>query len=129
MNNLLQTSSKEYQERIFSFLLDSFSHEHFGLEGIELSDRQKIDYIFTDFDELANYPYNKKRFPNEQLRLANYLMDLHNAIYIPFYKAHILDTAKKLHNTDTFTQAEQNTIISNWWNHIAYMLIKMRTEL
>lgn len=125
MTNLLRTNTKEYKERIYKYLLESIDFE--DLEGEEITDRQKIDYLFAHFE--SEYGHEKRRTPNEQERLKGWLMGLPSYINIAFYNYDILELAKELHNTKVLTEKEENKILENYWDHIAFMLLKLKREL
>lgn len=127
MSTLLKTNSKVYRERIYTFLLESIEFE--DLEGAEITNRQKIDYFFSEFESIANYPNNIRKFPNEQNRLADYLQGLPSSLQIPFYNYDILNLVKELHGVKELTEKQEDTILANYWNHISFMLISLRKKL
>ena len=117
----MKTNSKIYKTKINDFLLSSISFE----ECEDLTNRQKVEYLFSTFNQEFNHEYNKKHYPNYQLRIANWLQGLPSCIDIPFTYCDILELAKSLHDVKEFTEKQEDTILSNYFNHIAFHLIKL----
>ena len=120
MKNLKRTNTNEYKNSIKTFLIDCIDFE----ECENLSDNDKVDYLFNQYDETFNHDYNIKRISNECDRFADYLAGL--PINIPYTYFEILKTAKQLHKTDTLTETEENKIIKNWFKHCALHYIKLK---
>lgn len=127
MSALLKTNSKQYTSKLHKFLLDNIYFE--DLDGVEITDKQKIDYFFATFESEFNYHQNIRRWPNYQVRLANWLMGLPSVINIPFSNYDILEFAKELHNVDDLTTRQEDTICENYFMHIALHLLRIKTNL
>lgn len=127
MSELLKTNSKQYTNKLHKFLLDNIYFEDLG--EIQISDNQKIDYLFATFEGEFNCEYNKRIWPNNQERLANWLMGLPSCINIPFSYCDILELAKELHNVKDLTTKQEDKICENYFAHIALHLLKIKTKL
>ena len=92
----------------------------------EISPKSKIDYLFEEFERVANHPYNLKKFPNEQDRMADYLMGLPFCFEFENYK--ILQLAEKLHECK-LTEKQEDIILKNYWNHLAFKILQLKRKL
>ena len=126
MNKLMKTNTNKYKANVFKYLLDSIEFE--DLDGIEISDNQKIDYLFGTYESEFG-KWNKKRYPNHQERLAQWLMGLPSCIGIVFYNYDILILAAKLHEIDAIPKDKEDIILNNYFSHMAMMLIRLRESL
>jgi hypothetical protein len=126
MQKLKKTNSKNYINDIQNYLLSSITFE--GLDDIDLSNRQKIEYFFNEFENQTNYRYNLKRYPNIQDRLKNWLQGLPGCINVAFTNYDILELAKTLHSVTELTEKQEDTILENYFNHLAYHLLKLRNK-
>ena len=66
---LLKTNSKEYKRNIEAYIFDCINCEDKDLDSIQ----SKLEYALSEFNRVANYPYNLKMFPNKIDRMADYL--------------------------------------------------------
>jgi hypothetical protein len=122
----MKTNTNKYRANIFKYLLNSIEFEDLG--GVELSDHQKIDYLFATYeDEFGKW--NKKRYPNNQERLAQWLMGLPSCISIAFTYHDILILAAQLHEIDEIPKEKESIILDNYFYHVAMMLMKLRESL
>ena len=87
-----------------------------------------IKYLFDRFESEYNHSYNIKRYPNEQTRLAEWLKGLPSVINLPFMYNEILDFYKQVYNMDSFTYLQKCRLIKNYFNFIAYHLIKLHEK-
>lgn len=62
-----------------------------------------LEQFFEQYNNEFNYAENKKRYPNNVQRLAEYLKGLPNHINIPFYYYDIEELVKSLKNDVTET--------------------------
>jgi hypothetical protein len=121
---LLKTNSKVYQDRIFKYLLGIIDDE----ESIGMTDSKKIKFLFERWDEEHNNAYNKKKFPNEQARLADWISGLPSSINLPAYNHEVLDLAKELHDVKFLSDRQENIITENFYSHVASQLLKLREK-
>ena len=130
METLIKTNSKQYRERIYAAILESINFEDNNGKYIEeLTPRQKIDYFFATFDSEYNNEYNKKRYPNEQERIAQWLSGLPSHIHIPYCSDDILEFAANMHGISKVPENKREIIISGFFNHMAFMLLQMKSKI
>jgi exopolyphosphatase/pppGpp-phosphohydrolase len=112
-NTMLKTNSKLYKQRIKAYILSCIDSE-----DVEIVDTDKIPHLMERFESETRH--NIKHYPNTQNRLSNWLAGL------PFhfdYESHrVLEVAKQLHGCEL---TEDDTILENWWNHLAYHILKL----
>jgi len=68
-----------------------------------------------------------RRYPNEQIRLSNWL----SGLALPFvegYNYKILEQTARLHEVERedITEKQVNTILNNYFNHMAFMMLKLK---
>ena len=114
---MLKTNTKLYRERIKAYILGCIDSE-----DVELSDSEKIPHLIERFKAEYEHPYIIKRYPNRQQRLAEWLMGL--PLNFDFYNYKILEVAQELHGCE-LTDKQEDTILNNWWNHLAYHILKL----
>jgi hypothetical protein len=126
MKTLKRTNSKIYINAIQKYLLESINFD--GFEDLELNNSQKIDYLFNEFESTSNYKYNLQRYPNLQERLKNWIQGLPSCLDIAFTNYDILELSKKLHSVDELTEKQEDTILENYFNHLAFHLLKLKNN-
>ena len=84
-----------------------------------------IKYLFDRFEGEYNHSYNKKRYPNDQTRIGEWLKGFASVINLPFTNGGIMKFYKQVYNTENFTLAQQSKLIKNYYNFIAFHLIKL----
>ena len=116
---LLKTNSKEYKRNIEAYIFDCINCEDKNLDSIQL----KLEYALSEFNRVANYPYNLKMFPNKIDRMADFLQ------WLPFDFAYdnydILKVSANLHNLGSIPTNKEDIIINNWFKHIASNIFKL----
>ncbi len=116
-----RTNTNDYKNAIEEYIIDCIE-----CEDIELNTpKEKIEHLFNEFDRVANFAHNLKKFPNNQERLADYLQGLPFSFEYENYK--ILELAERLHECK-LTEKQEETILSNYWSHIALHLLRLRTK-
>ena len=85
---------------------------------------ENINDLLLCFNNEYNYENNKRRYPNLQNRLSEYLSGLPYGFSFG-YKYQILDFEAALRQVDEIPASKQEGIINNFYNHCAYMLIKL----
>jgi len=126
MATLMKTNTKKYKANIQKAILDAISFE--DVQDVELTNRQKVDYLLADFRNQANYKFNMKRLPNEQDRLADWLQGLPSGINLPYSNYDILQFAAKMHEVDKIPEDKEDLIIAGYWKHIAFHILKLETK-
>ena len=121
MNNL--RLNKRYGIQ-FEYLLDCINSEEIGTE---VSDKEKINYVFTCFEREYGNAYYKKMYPSEIVRLEQYLRCLPSCISIEFCDYNIIQIGKKWGYCKTPTS--ESAFADNWWRSVSLRLIQMRDIL
>ena len=131
METLKRTNNKEYLNGIQSYILDCINLDDYSGEGITetLSDKDKINYLFAIYKNEYCYDSNVKRYPNNQERFKNWISGAPSVFNIAFENYEILQVAKKLHEVEELTEKQEDTIIENFFNHIALHALKLKSKL
>jgi hypothetical protein len=116
------TRTKEYKNDFQAHILGCIDSEEVELN----TPKEKIDHLFQEFDRVANYPNNLHNIPNEQERLADYLMGLPFSFEYQGYK--IIKLAEQLHECE-LTDKQRDSVLKHYWSHLAYHILKLRNEL
>lgn len=119
----LRTNTKEYDERMYKYIMDSIDFDHLPTD----TDKEKMHSLLSEFERVANYPYNFQRLPNIQERLADYLQGL--PIGLEYDNYNILELAKKLHDVKELTEAQEDNILASYWMHIAFKILSINNKL
>ena len=107
--------------------VNAYLLECIEVEGNENpTDKEKLKYLFSEFDREANYPNNKKRLPNLQERLKDWLMNLPSCIHLPWQNYYIIEKGKELNYlTDSSSEAKKNKFLYSFHSVAAAKLIHM----
>ena len=126
---MLRTNSKKYLNNIQTYLIDSVNTEDALHNAI--TDAEKIAFVMACYDSEFNHKYNQARHPNEQTRFANWLAGLPSVLNIPFYNNDIISLAKRLQEVETYPNEKNTTktIIDNYFNFMAYHILKLNSKL
>lgn len=100
----------------YAYILDAIDFEG--------SDLEKVDFFFYNFGEEYDNEYNKRYYPNLQARIAEYLKGLPSCIGIAFSNYDIEQIGIVWGNCKE--GSNNNRFINNWWNVIAYRLLKLK---
>lgn len=108
----------------FEYLFDCIDTEQIGESA---TDKEKINFVFKTFEDEYGNPYNKRIYPNECERLAQYLRGLPSCVNIAFTNYDIIQIGKSFGLCKT-SKAETN-FVENWFDVCAFRLIQMRDIL
>ena len=125
---MLRTNSKKYLSNIQNYLIGAVNTEDYTYLKTVIP-AEKIAFVMSCYDLEFNHKFNQARYPNDQQRFANWLAGLPSAISIPFYDRDIIDLAKTLQNVESYTKRQEEVIINNYFNHIAYHILKLNNKL
>lgn len=120
MKTLKKTNTNEFKTVFFNHLLECIDVD----ENETASAEEKIQYVFDRFNSEFSHPYEIKRNPSDQNRLAEWLSGL--AINIPYMNYDILETAKRMHEVSELTEKQEDAILANHWNFYAFKLLQLR---
>jgi len=109
--------------KVYSYIMDCIEDPDTELE----TPKDKIDYVFIEFNRVANYPYNLQRIPNNQARLADYLMGLPFGFDFANYR--ILELAKEWGGLpENATKKQEDRILDNYWSFMALQLLQIKNN-
>ena len=115
---MLKINTKKYLSNVRTYIIESIPEE-WGT-----TDAEKLKELKSEFERVANHPYNLHKLPNEQARLADYLMGL--PIDLDFYNTDILQRDKQLREyTDDLTDKQENIVLSTYWLLMARNIINI----
>ena len=128
---MLRTNSKKYLSNIQNYLLDAINTEDNSHYEEVTTHAEKLAFVMACYDSEFNHKYNQARHPNEQTRFANWLAGLPSVLDIPFYNDDIIKLAKRLQEVDTYPNEKNTTktIIDNYFNFMAYHILKLNSKL
>ena len=126
---MLRTNSKKYLANIQNYLIDAINTEDHTTEAT--THAEKLDFVMDCYNEEFNHKYNQARHPNEQKRFAHWLAGLPSVLNIPFYNDEIIKLAKQLQEVETYPNEKTTckNIIDNYFNFMAYHILKLNCEL
>lgn len=124
MKKTIKTSTNEFKKIYFQYILDSINFEDVDPKN----DKEKMELFWVEFDRVANNPFNKRKLPNLQSRIADYLTGLPFDFLFENYK--ILELAKS-HGTLAMdaSSEEEDEILANYWNFTAMKIIQLSQSL
>lgn len=108
----------------FEYLFDCIDTEQIGENA---TDKEKINFVFKTFEDEYGNPYNKRIYPNECKRLAQYLRGLPSCVNVAFADYDIIQIGKSWRFCKT-SKAEDK-FVENWFDVCAFRLIQMRDML
>lgn len=117
---LLRTNTNEYKNNFKTILNDYLLN--YGDNYCE-----NINDLLLCFNNEYNYENNKKRYPNLQTRLKEYLQGTPYGFGFA-YKDEILSFAAEVHKIEKIPTNKEDIIISNFYNHCAAMILRIANK-
>lgn len=124
MRNMKELRLDKYYRVQFEYLLDCINAEQIGEDA---TDKEKIDFVFRTFEDEYGNPYNKRIYPKECERLAQYLRGLPSCINIAFTDYDIIQIGKSWGLCRSSIAGTR--FVKNWFGESALRLIQMRDIL
>jgi hypothetical protein len=112
----MKTNTKEYKKLIRAAILECIDTTESDFNDTEMD---KMLYFAYRFEVEFNHEHNKKRFPNLQIRIADYLGGI--PFNFPYTEEGIIQFAK---DTGTYTVKTERTIINNYFKFMAYHIVR-----
>ena len=109
----MKTNSKEVRNAIKNHILEcvyDYSENNFATL------KEACNHLYSEFDRVANYDYNKKRIPNEQKRFEDYLQG------IPFHFHYYNEDIETFLNSLGINKDCKKYEHSQMWNLYAYLI-------
>lgn len=95
-----------------------------------LTDKDRVNFAMADFERVANYDHNNRKFPNIQDRLADFLQGLPGTLQIDFANYEIVKLAKLWGSIpENATEKTEDKIINNWFNFIAFKFLQLHRDI
>lgn len=94
------------------------------------SDKEVIEYFFSAFQEEFNNPYERRRTPNLQARIADYLRGLPSVCTVAFSDWDIIQTLISwgvIREKDA-SSARAGRMVSNWFNVCALRIMQIANK-
>lgn len=108
----------------FAYVLDAINVTDYDGNEIDANDKERVKYFFECFNNEFNYEYNKRRYPNLQNRISEYIKGLPSCINIAFENYKIAEIGKSWGYCKT--ERKENEFINNWFTVIAFRLIQLK---
>tara|TARA_R100001244_G_C5076316_1_gene112695 strand:- start:87 stop:470 length:384 start_codon:yes stop_codon:yes gene_type:complete len=125
---MLRTNSKKYLQNIQKYLLGQIDGTDYKIKTE--TPLEKINFVFDCFEKEYECEYEKRRTPNKQERFAGWLSGLPSAINLPYTHYSILYLSKELQEVKGgFTKEQEKKICSNYFNFMAYQIIKLKDKI
>ena len=113
-----------YKKDVYPYIFDCIDFSDYDINPE--TEKEQLQEVFNEFNRVAVYPNNLKRFGNYQLMFADYLMGLPSNFNVDFENYKILKIAKKWGSIpEEATEKQEDKILSNWWNFIASNTFKL----
>lgn len=108
----------------FAYVLDAICvYDYEGTE-LEATDKECVKYFFDCFESEFNFEYNRRRYPNLQNRINEYLKGLPSCIRIAFENYKIAEIGKSWGYCKN--ERKEAQFIENWFSVIAFRLIQLK---
>ena len=95
-----------------------------------LTERERINYVVSEFERCCNHPHNLQKFPNICDRFGDWLKGLPGVFQIDYDNDTIIKIAVSwgaLAEKHTVSQASK--ITENWWRYIANKFFQVHRKL
>lgn len=115
---MLKTNSNKFKQNFRNEILADINGD-----VDHLSDSEKLHYLAETIERQINYPYNLKRYPNTQERLADYLSGL-AFNFCEAYPDQIIKQAERLVE-GKFPDKKHDKIIENYFSFMALHLMRL----
>ena len=112
----------------WQYILNAVNSEDVDIEA--MTDRQKVDFVYSHFADTANHQFNMRKFPVQQDRFADWLAGAPSIFNIDFANHRILEIAIEWGSIpENATEAQEDKILSNWYNYIAAKFFQLKSKL
>lgn len=107
---------------LFDYIMNAINTDGYDVEAE--TPQAKLQFLWDCFDSEYNYEANKRRYPNLQERISEWLMGLPSCIDIAFYNWDILSLAKEWQMIPSdATEKVEDKLLENWWSLIARKIL------
>lgn len=125
-----QKSQKNVQQLVYVLKCIELSSAAADNNVVFENDKEKVVFFLETFNKEFNFDYNKKRTPNLQERIANYLQGLPSCFAVDFENAKNLDILRawKVVNDKT-TPRKIDNFLSNWFSILSLRILQLAAKL
>ena len=116
----MKTNNKAFQAHVRAHILDAL-YDYTGPNDDESRARRIRDKFESEYDR----PDNRRRTPNHQARVAEWLSGL--PLNIAYANCDILALSESWHG-ESHSEKQAERIVSNWFNLLAFNLILIWRE-
>jgi len=110
-----------------TFLTDAITGEGYNV-NVE-TPKQKFQFVVNQFFTEFECEYARRRTPNYQQRVGEWLSGVPSCIDIPFYNVDILALAKDLQEIEGDTKKSwEDAVLKNYWGFMAHHIIKLQEK-
>ena len=111
------TNTKAFKAQVWQYILESDDSA-----PSNTSDYDKALHIWERFRSEHNYDNNKRRLPNLQERVADWLSGV--ALNIAYTNYDIIKLSEKWHDCQ-LSEKQVEMVLNNWWKFMAFKLIQL----
>ena len=123
----MKTNNKKHP--VFQYILDCIDTDVMSDRESQIDTSiQKVNYVMDCFNNEYNNDYNKRMYPNNQQRFAQYLAGLPSCFNVAYMYCDILELAEKW-GSDVSTEKKQDFICANWFNYMAAKFMQLHSKL
>lgn len=116
---IVRINSKEFWKRFQGYFMECVTDDGNEFDSVE----KALGYFWSRFSVEFNYAYNKKRIPNLQARIADYLQGL--PFGFDWNYPGIIEAAKRLGTADENTPEKKlDKINENWFKWLAAKIMQ-----
>lgn len=122
----MKTNTKEFNAKVYPYILNAIDSTNYGIE--KKTDIEKLQFVADTFKSEYLNEYNLRRYGSIQNVLANWFTGLPSSINIDFENYRIIEIAKEWgwgSLPENSTDAQENKILENWFNLIAFKTIQL----
>ncbi len=113
---MLDTSTHEFKQKVFKYFRESIYDQE-----VE-TNNEAAQIIWGRFDSEYNYEFNRKRYPNLQRRIAEWLAGL--PLNIAFSYCDIREITEEWHEC-ALTEKQADMVQDRWFSFMAFKLMQM----
>jgi len=113
---MLRTNSNKYKANLVNFINTELS-EYIG-------EPKTVNDLLNFFDSEYNYDNNKKRYPNLQNRLKEYLQGLPYNIAQPYYN-NIIKFEMDMREMEIATQRQKDNFVKYHYSNLAAQILRI----
>ena len=115
MSKLKNTNTKEFKATVFAYLCNAL----YDFEG---TPEERATRIWEKFSREYDYPDNRKRIPNLQARVAEWLSGL--PLNVDYSYFDVRQTSQAWHECE-LTEKQADMVCANWFNFLAFKTLQL----